>query len=107
MPKCKNKGYIIVDTFEDKTIFHIFNDLIKNHVVPFPYEEKTDTWIKASSKIGRRCKLLIDLKPPLMNPPSTSRMHKIGFITRPEDVEINIIPHGKSKKKVTFNRKIF
>lgn len=107
MPKHKNKGYIIIDPFEDKTIFHIFNDLVEKHVVSFPYQDKTEIWIKASSKIGRRCKPLIDLKPPLMNPPSTSRPHKLGFITLPEDVEINIISHGKNKKKVLFNRKIF
>ena len=107
MPKCKNKGYIIIDPSEDKTMFHIFNDLVEKQVVTFPYEDKPETWIKASSKIGRRCKPLIELKPPLMNPPSTSRPHKLGFITLPENVEINIISHGKNKKKVLFDRKIF
>lgn len=107
MPKVKNKGFIIIDPFEDKTIFHIFNDLIEKHVVAFPYEDKPDIWIKASSKIGRRCKALINISPPLMHPPSTSRGHKLGFITLPEDVEINMIPYGKDKKKILFNRKIF
>ena len=107
MPKCKNKGYIIVDPFEDKVMYNIFNDLIKKHIVVYPYEDKPETWIKASSKIGRRCKPLINIEQPLMNPPSTSRTHKLGFVTLPEDVEINIIPHGKIKKKILFDRKIF
>lgn len=108
MPKQKNKGFIIIDPFEDKAMFHIFNDLVENPVATFHYEEDTMLiWKKTSSKIGRRCKSLIDLKPPLMYPPSTSRPHKLGFITLPKDVEINIISHGEKKKKILFNRKIF
>jgi len=102
----KNKGFIILDPFEDKSLLHIFNDLQTQQTVIFNYKGKKDIWSSISKKIGIRCKELIDLDDPLFFPTSSSRYHNLGFITRPKDVEIGIIPNGK-KIKVLFDRKNF
>lgn len=102
----KNKGFIFLDPFEDKSLLHIFNDLQKQQTVIFDYNGKKDIWSSISKKIGVRCKKLIDIDEPLLFPTSISRYHNLGFVTRPMDVKIEIIPIGK-KRKVLFDRKNF
>lgn len=102
----KNKGIIFLDPIEDKTIFHIFNDLQNQPYAIIDLQEHSDAWHKASTKIGLRCKKLIESKPPLLEPPVMSRTKRKGFIIKPHDVNIVIEPFGK-KKKIIFNRKIF
>lgn len=112
----KDKGYIILDPVKDgeyfKTLLHIFNDLQEKQCVIFPFKEKKEKWRITSSIIGRRAiaKNLIDFKEPmngLFFPPSSSRTSSIGFITRPKNVSVELVPYRKQKVKVVFNRKIF
>jgi len=103
----KNKGFIILDPIKDKSVFHMLKDLVDSQVATMEYDnDNKDLWIKVSSKIGRRARPLIELDPPLLFPPSTSRWHNMGFITRPKNVEVIIRPKG-NKRTIIFNRKIF
>lgn len=102
----KNKGIIFLDPIKDKTILHIFNDLQKQPYATIDLREHSLAWQKASKKIGLRCKKLISMDEPLLEPPVTSRYDRKGFVIKPYDVDIIIEPFGK-KKKIIFNRKIF
>lgn len=102
----KNKGFIFLDPLKDKSLLHIFNDLKEQQTVVFDYNGKKDTWKHISIKIGVKCKKLMEIKDPLLFPSSTARNHKLGFVTRPKDVKVEIIPVGK-KMKVLFDRKYF
>ena len=103
----KNRGYILLDPIKDKKLLPIFNELKNKPVVTYDYNNgKTKDWVRISGKIGMKCKELIDTKPPLMYPPSSSRPHNLGFITKPEDVELESVPF-KGKQKIVYNRKIF
>lgn len=101
----KNKGIIFLDPIEDKTILHIFNDLQNQPYVSIDLQEYPAVWQKASTKIGVRCKKLIENKPPLLEPPVMSRTKRKGFIIKPFDINIIMKPFG-NKKKIIFNRKI-
>jgi hypothetical protein len=102
----KNKGIIFLDPIEDKTILHIFNDLQNRSYTSMDLHIYPDEWHRASTKIGIKCKELIESKPPLLEPPVMSRTRRKGFVIKPFDVDVIIEPFGK-KKKIIFNRKIF
>jgi len=104
MPKHKNKGYIIIDPFEDKVMDRIFNDLLDYPVVEYDPSTHGGEWIKVSKKIGIRCKKLIDKK--LMNPTTVARTRNINIISIPKGSSIETASVGK-KKKILFDRKIF
>ena len=104
MPKHKNKGYIIIDPFEDKVMDRIFNDLLDYPIVEYNKDVHGGDWFEVGKKIGVRCKEIIDKK--LMNPTTVARTRHENFISIPKNSEIEIVPVGK-KKKVLFNRKIF
>lgn len=102
----KNKGIIFLDPIEDKTLLHIFNDLQNQQYAMMDLREYPDAWHEASTKIGIRCKKLIENKPPLLEPPVMSRTNRKGFVIKPLDIDIIIEPFG-TKRKIIFNRKIF
>jgi len=105
MPKQKNKGFIIIDPFEDKVMDRIFNDLLDYPVVEYKKERHGGNWWSVSKKIGIKCKDLIDNKK-LINPTTVARTRNINLITLPRGTNIEIEQIGK-KKKIIFNRKIF
>lgn len=104
MPKHNNKGYIIIDPFEDKVMDRIFNDLLDYPVVEYNPNVHGGDWINVSKKIGIRCKEIIDKG--LMNPTTVARTRNINIISIPKGSSIETAPVGK-KKKILFNRKIF
>ena len=104
MPKQKDKGYIIIDPFEDKVMDRIFNDLLDYPVVEYNPNVHGGNWINVSKKIGIRCKKVIDKK--LMNPTTVARTRNINFFSIPKGSSIETVSIGK-KKKILFNRKIF
>jgi len=104
MPIYKNKGFIIIDPFEDKVMDRIFNDLLEYPIVEYNPDIHGGVWSSVSKKIGVRCKDIIDMG--LMNPVSVSRTKYKNFITIPKDSTIEAEQIGK-KKKILFNRKIF
>lgn len=106
----KEKGFILVNPFTEKEMLRIFNDLMKTQVVPVQIKKmEKGRWQRISGQIGKRCKSLIDIEEPtdgLMFPLSMSRGMNIGFVSRPKQVEIEIIDF-KKQKKIIFNRKLF
>ena len=104
MPKYSDKGFIIIDPFEDKILDRIFNDLLEYPVVEFKLRHGTKTWQVVNQKISRKCKDVIDKE--LFDPGSTARWRQRGFITLPINVDIEIEEIGK-KKKIILTRKIF
>ena len=104
MPKNNDKGFILIDPFEDKILDRIFNDLLEYPVVEFKPEHGNKKWQFVSQKISRRCKKVIDKE--LLNPGSTARWKQRGFVTLPKNVGIEIEEIGK-KKKVILTRKLF
>ena len=102
----KNKGIIFLDPIEDKTILHIFNDLQEQPYAIMDLQKQQEAWHKASTKIGLRCKDLIESKPPFLEPPVMSRTKRKGYVIKPHDINISIESFGK-KKKIVFNRRIF
>ncbi len=105
MPAYKNKGYIVIDPFEDKVMDRIFNDLLEYPVVEYNPDIHGGNWQSVSKKIGIKCKELIDVKK-LINPTTVARTRHINLITLPKGTQIEIEQIGK-KKKILFNRKIF
>ena len=105
----KNKGHFYLDPVKDKTLLHIFTDLKTAQIVQFELNGKKEKqkWASVSRKIGIKCKDLINAKPPLLHPTSIARWHNIGFITRPEDIDIEIKPALSKQKKIVLTRKIF
>jgi len=104
MPKQNNKGFIIIDPFEDKVMDRIFNDLLEYPVVEFKLTHGNKNWQTVNQKISRRCKKVIEKG--LFDPGSTARWHSKGYIHLPKGVNIEIEQIGK-KKKVILTRKIF
>lgn len=102
----KNKGFVLIDPVKDKTMFHVFNDLIEQQTVVFDYDGHEEAWGSISRKIGVRCKKLMGGDDPLFYPTGSARYHKLGFITRPKNVKVIKKDHGKQKKFI-FSRKIF
>lgn len=104
MPKNNDRGFVLIDPFEDKILDRIFNDLLEYPVVEFKLKHGSKTWKDVNSKMSRKCKKVIDKK--LLNPGSTARWRQRGFITLPMNVNIEIEEIGK-KKKVILTRKLF
>lgn len=106
----KKKGFILINPYTEKEMLRIFNDMMETQVVPIQIKKmEKGRWQRISSQIGKRCKHLIDIEEPrngLIFPPSTNRWMNIGFISRPKQVEIEIIDF-KKHKKIIFNRKLF
>lgn len=104
MPKNNDRGFFLIDPFEDKVMDRIFNDLLDYPVVEYDPDVHGGDWINVSKKIGIRCKEVIDKK--LMNPTTVARTRNINIISIPKGSYIETSPIGK-KKKILFNRKIF
>ena len=62
MSKNNDKGYFLIDPFEDKVMDRIFNDLLEYPVVEYNPDVHGGSWWSVSKKIGIRCKDLIDNK---------------------------------------------
>jgi len=104
MPKNNDKGYFLIDPFEDKVLDRIFNDLLEYPVVEFQPKHGNKSWQTVNQKLSRKCKDVIDKK--LLDPGSTVRWRHMGFIHLPKNVNIEIEQKGK-KKKIILTRKIF
>lgn len=99
------KKILFIDPVKDKNLLPIFRDLKESQVSVYDCNEKNN-WINISTKIGVKCKKLIDEENPFLFPPSKARYHKMGFITRPPNIDVDMEKYGK-KIKVTFNKRIF
>jgi hypothetical protein len=101
----RNKMRLVLDPEFDSLLIQLLNEIRDSQVYEFDYKGKDNKkWISLSSKIGVKAKDIIDNE--LLYPPSTNRCKKLGFISRPKDVEIRIEPFG-NKKEISFTRKIF
>jgi len=104
MGKKKGRNYILIDPFKDIALDRIFNDLKEHPVTEYKAEIHGNTWQKVSVKISKRCDNLIDNG--LMNPISTNRWRRSGFVSIPKGVSLKFEPIGK-KKKILFKKKMF
>ena len=101
------KRFILLDPFEDKTMLHIFKDLQDMPYIEYDCTNNPQQWRKTATKIGLRCKEMIEADPPFLHPPVTSRTRiKKGFILKGKNTDFKLVDCG-NKKKLIYKHKIF
>ena len=101
----RNKMHLILDPKFDSLLIQSFNEIKDSQIYTFDYKDKDNKkWINLSRTIGIKAKDMIDNK--LLYPPATNRDKRLGIISRPKDVTIDVESFG-NKKEIIFTRKIF